>query len=155
MLSRPFVVPLSEGGIGWRQYIRGRRPYPQIRCGISSLGAKIVGRHLAGTLVLNELVGDLLTIPEIAHAGTLDCADVDENVLAAVIRLNESETLGRIEPLDCARAHDEPLCKTWWGRAKKLTHPFSNSSRKVVSERIVMRGAKSFGLKFDDGYMSA
>jgi hypothetical protein len=34
---------------------------------------------------------------------------VDEGVSAAVIRLNEAETLGGIEPFNCASGHNEPF----------------------------------------------
>jgi hypothetical protein len=30
---------------------------------------------------------------------------VDEHVISAVIRLNETETLGRVKPLHCSHAH--------------------------------------------------
>jgi len=76
---------------------------------LGSLSAELIGRHLARALVLNHLVRDLLTFAEIAHSGALDSADVDENVLTAIIRLDEAKTLGRIKPLNCAGRHDEPF----------------------------------------------
>jgi hypothetical protein len=76
-----------------------------------SLSAELIGGHLARALVLDELEGDLLTFPEIAHASALDCGDVDEHVLAAIIRLNEAETLGGIEPFNCADAMTNPFAK--------------------------------------------
>ena len=36
------------------------------------------------------------------QTGALNRADVDEHVLAAAIGLDEAETLGGVEPLDCA-----------------------------------------------------
>ena len=111
MIPDPSSCRVVMGGKGRARWIRDRQNLflcPPTRRQ-ASLGAELIGRHLARALVLHELEGDLLTFPEIAHAGALDGADVDEHVLAAVIGLNETETLGRIEPLDCADAHDESL----------------------------------------------
>src|SRR5690606_7838532 len=35
---------------------------------------------------------------------------MNENVRAALIRLNEAEALGRVEPLNCSRSHGKFLC---------------------------------------------
>src|SRR6185295_4557902 len=45
-------------------------------------------------------------------AGALDGADMDEHVLAAVIRLDEAEALGAVEPLHCSRSHGSYLSQT-------------------------------------------
>jgi len=74
-------------------------------CGLDRL--KAVCRHLARTLVGNELIGDLLAVLEVAHASALNSRDVNENVCSAVIRLNEAEALGCVEPLNGTCAHDE------------------------------------------------
>jgi hypothetical protein len=109
----PTLPQLSCAERVWRRYIRGRLPlisYAGQR--VSSLGAQVVGRHLARALVLDELVRDLLTIAEVAHASALDGADVDEHVLTAIIRLNEAETLGPVEPFHCATGHNQiPSCE--------------------------------------------
>ncbi len=63
---------------------------------LSSL--QIGGRHLARLHVALELEADLLAFDEFAHSGALDRRDVNEGVSAAVVRLNEAEALGRIEP---------------------------------------------------------
>ncbi|CAD5250439.1 hypothetical protein BOS5A_10377 [Bosea sp. EC-HK365B] len=96
----------------WRQYIHGRLPLiSHAGQRVSSLGAQVVGRHLARTLVLDELVRDLLAVTQIAQAGALDGADVDEHVLAAIIRLDEAETLGAVEPFHCTVGHSHiPSC---------------------------------------------
>ena len=39
------------------------------------------------------------------HSGTLNCADVHKDVLAAVIRLNEAKALLAVEPFDSAGSH--------------------------------------------------
>jgi hypothetical protein len=47
-------------------------------------------------------IGDLLTLAKIVEPGALDGADMDENILAAVIRLDEAKALRGVEPLHCS-----------------------------------------------------
>jgi hypothetical protein len=47
--------------------------------------------------VLFDLILDVLPFIERAQSSALDCGDVDEHVPAALLRLNESIALGRIE----------------------------------------------------------
>src|ERR1700761_3205411 len=51
-------------------------------------GAEIARRVLARALVGDDLVGDLLTFSEFAQARALHGADMNENVLAAVVGLD-------------------------------------------------------------------
>ena len=62
-------------------------------------GFEVCGGLLAGAPVGLNVIGDPLTLSEAAHPGTLDGADVYEHILAAVIRLNETEAFLAIEPL--------------------------------------------------------
>src|SRR4029078_4961413 len=48
----------------------------------------------------DQFVADLLGLVEGRQTSTLDGADVNEHVLRAVIRLDEAETLLRIEPFE-------------------------------------------------------
>jgi hypothetical protein len=48
---------------------------------------------------------DFLAFLKVVHSGPFNCRNVDENVLAAAVRLNEPESLGRVEPLNRARSH--------------------------------------------------
>src|SRR5215472_1423499 len=73
-------------------------------CDASERGEPI-GRRLAGTTILRQFVGNLLAFTQGLHASALDRADMHEYVLAALIRLNESVTLLRVEPLDRSSAH--------------------------------------------------
>jgi len=68
-------------------------------------GLKATGGLLAAATVCLHLVGDLLSFDQVAHSGALDSGDVDENVLAAVIRLDEAKALGFVEPLNGADGH--------------------------------------------------
>src|SRR6266478_10115122 len=56
-------------------------------------------------LSLFELVGDLLILVEIAEACAFHRRDVHEHVLGLVVRLDEAETLARVEPFHCAGRH--------------------------------------------------
>src|SRR6185437_7220212 len=64
---------------------------------------EIAGRFLAA--IAHDLVLDLLALVEPRQPGALDRRDVDEDVLAAGIRLNEAVALLRVEPLDRTRSH--------------------------------------------------
>ena len=52
-----------------------------------------------------SIIADLLAFDDFAHSGAFDGRDVDERVSAAIIRLNEAEALGEIEPFNCASGH--------------------------------------------------
>jgi hypothetical protein len=69
------------------------------------IDAKVLGAGLAAHRVLLRFERDLLTFVERAQTRTFDGADVDENVGAAIIGLNEAKTLGRVEPLNCSGSH--------------------------------------------------
>src|SRR5690606_37105102 len=75
----------------------------------ASSGLQLAGGHLARLVVAFQFEGDLLAFDEVAHAGALYGRNVDEYVRAAVVRLNEAEALGGIEPFYCAGGHDEPF----------------------------------------------
>src|SRR5262249_9044493 len=64
---------------------------------------EILRRLLAA--VADQLVLDHLAFVERGQAGALDRGDMDEYVFAAVLRLNESIALGRIEPFHGAGSH--------------------------------------------------
>src|SRR5262244_2831531 len=68
---------------------------------------EIVRRFLAA--ITDNLIFDHLTLVERTQAGTLDGGDMDEHVSAAVLGLNESIALGRVEPFDSASSHHRLL----------------------------------------------
>src|SRR3978361_1035725 len=82
------------------RYIRGS---PWRSAG--SHGAKVFRAGLATHAVDLGFVRKLLAFVERAHAGALDGADMHEHVVAAIVRLNEAEALGRVEPLNCSGRH--------------------------------------------------
>src|SRR5208337_4488630 len=59
---------------------------------------ELIGGGLAGALVLGDLVAHLLAFAQIAQPGALDRADMNENIRAARIGLDEAEALLTIEP---------------------------------------------------------
>src|SRR6202035_505637 len=62
-------------------------------------GAQIVGRRLARATIGYDLVADLLAFAQRSKSGAFEGADVNEHVVATVIRLNEAEALGCVKPL--------------------------------------------------------
>jgi hypothetical protein len=77
---------------------------------VKSCSLELLSGHLAGPAVASDLEAELLAFLQIAHASALDRGDVDKHILAAVVRLNEAETLGGIEPFYDAGGHEEPSC---------------------------------------------
>src|SRR6266571_3052925 len=75
-----------------------------MKAGERSNGFQIDRRGLA-VLPLFELVGDLLILVESAESGALHRRDVHEHVLGLVVRLNEAETLARVEPFHGTGRH--------------------------------------------------
>jgi hypothetical protein len=73
-------------------------------------GLEVCSRLLAA-LHLN-VVADLLAFVEALQPGALDGADMDEDVLPAAIRLNETEALLGVEPFDRACSHSS--CPSEW-----------------------------------------
>ena len=53
----------------------------------------------------DDFVADLLAFDERAHSGALDRADVNEHIVAAVVRLNESKALLAVKPLHSTCRH--------------------------------------------------
>src|SRR4051812_20362139 len=53
----------------------------------------------------HHLIADLLAFIQTTKTSRLYRCDVDEHVLAAVLRHNEAIAFGRVEPLDCTASH--------------------------------------------------
>src|SRR6266508_6190459 len=68
-------------------------------------GAQIFSGRFAGSTVCDNLEGNLLSLIEGAHAGTFDRADMNEDILAAVLRLNEAKAFLAVKPLYSSRIH--------------------------------------------------
>ena len=62
-------------------------------------------RDFAGAAVLLGIEGHLLALHQPAHSGAFERGSVDENVLTAIIRLNEAEAFLVVVELNGARSH--------------------------------------------------
>ena len=85
---------------------------------ILSDGPQIVCRRLACPSISNDLKRDLLSLIEAIHPGTFDGADVHEDILAAIIRLDEAEAFLTIEPLYRSLRHMTVLSMRVWIAAR-------------------------------------
>src|SRR5258708_38521541 len=72
-------------------------------------GLDVADGDLAGAAVRLSVKGDFLTLVEGRDAGPLQSRGVDEHVLAAIVRLDEAETLLTIVELYGARVHGDIL----------------------------------------------
>ena len=68
-------------------------------------GAQILSGRLSSPAVRDDVERHFLTLVEGAHARAFDRADMNEDVFAAVFRLNESEALLVVKPLHNTRVH--------------------------------------------------
>jgi hypothetical protein len=66
---------------------------------------QIVRRGLACPSIGDNVESDLLSLVEDTHASAFDRADVHEDILAAIIRLNEAEAFLVVEPLHGSFCH--------------------------------------------------
>lgn len=72
-------------------------------------GLELAGGHLARLLVALKLETELLSFNDRSHACAFNSRHMDEHVRAAVIRLNEAEAFGGVEPFNCTSVHNEPF----------------------------------------------
>src|SRR5262245_45976224 len=90
----------------------------------------VLGRLL--TTISDDLIFDSLTLIQRTKAGTFDSRDMDEHVSAAVLGLNESIALRRVEPFDSAGSHHGLLDCT-------------NLSGRTTIERSLIRNQRCLG----------
>ena len=69
----------------------------------------VANGDLAGATIFLGVERDLLAFAETAHTCALECCCVDENVLAAVIRLDKAEAFLIVVEFNCADLHDRTL----------------------------------------------
>lgn len=68
-------------------------------------GRELVRGRLAGALVCDQFIAETLAFGQRVHARALGGADVNEHIGPAILRLDEAEALGRIEPLNGPNFH--------------------------------------------------
>jgi hypothetical protein len=85
-------------------------------------GAQILGSRLARAAIGDDIEADVLSLAEVAQTGAFDRADMDENVLATVCRLNEAKALLAVKPLHNSLIHRDVLSLTvyTWALAHDL-----------------------------------
>ena len=88
-----------------------------------------------------------MSLVEIAHAGAFDRADVNKDILAAVIGLNEAEALLAIEPLYRTLRHVTLLLGLLVGPGRAHAQPrYARIWRRSSVRRVARGEADSFGL---------
>src|SRR6476469_2066128 len=106
---------LLRAGAAWTQKgppanerPQGRRQAPyRPRPGAGLRGLDGVDRDLAAAPIFGDVERDLLAFGEAAQSGALERGGVDEHVLAAIVRLDESEALHLVVELNGTRHHGE------------------------------------------------
>ena len=138
--------PIPSPGLAWAAAIepgdgwRWGPPWQDLgSSGGRSDGAQIVRRGLARLSISNNVESDLLSLVEPTHSSTFDGADVHEDILAAVIRLDEAEAFLDIEPLHGSLRHLVLLSVTCVVRPRASAAGSFEFWRKVVSPT---RGAR-------------
>jgi small subunit ribosomal protein S21 len=107
---------------------------------------QIVRRGLACPSIGDNVESDLLSLVEDTHASAFDRADVHEDILAAIIRLNEAEAFLVVEPLHGPFCHIALLFRYVCNVAARQRSRFVRDLEKSRQSRRGMRGeAKSFG----------
>jgi len=101
MVSQPMVIDAGTLPMFTVQPFLGKKGW---RRWLSHQGQIFRGR-LATPTVGHELEADLLAFPKIADAGALNRTDVDEGIIATIIRRDEAEALFRVKPLYGSRSH--------------------------------------------------
>jgi hypothetical protein len=124
------------------------RPHGYRRRG--SGGAQIVCRGFAGPAIGYNLERNPLSLVEAVHASTFDGADVHEDILAAIIRLDKTEAFLSVEPLHCTLRHMTLLSGVCLGRPRSRAARFIFEIwRKVVSPTRIARQGQVVRPKLD------
>src|ERR1700730_9076802 len=93
-------IPLHE--IAWQNPRLAKR-YDRRRCQLD--GAQILSGRLASPAVCDDVERDLLPLNEAAHAGAFDRTDMNEDVFATALQLNEAEAFLAVKPLYSSLVH--------------------------------------------------
>ena len=102
------VLPESANASGAKHRGGPNEGRPAITYKRLLFGLEIGGRRLAFAAAL-KLEAQTLSFAQVADARTFDSGNVDEHVLAAVIGLNKTVTLGGVEPFNSTAGHKVPL----------------------------------------------
>jgi hypothetical protein len=94
---------------------------------------EISGRGPSGAPIRLEIERHFLSFSKAPQARALKGVGVNENVLSAIIRLDESVTLLAVVPLHCARLH--------------AGYPFASSIEAEVEAQLHLPPVSMFGRK--------
>src|ERR1700682_4093380 len=83
--------------------------------------------------VLHLLIAHLGTLIEVAQAGLFHGRDVYKHVFAAVIGLNKSKSLSRVEPLHNTSRHCPHSLLNQWQQLRSSRHFPARKTRRVAS----------------------
>jgi hypothetical protein len=108
------------------------------------------GSGFAGTAIPLDFEVDLLAFDEAVQASTLDGGNVDEDVLTAIIGLDEAEALGGVEPLDRSSCH---LCipSVWYVALWREPPAEGIEILEIERQQRVERGPGSIGRNINEG----
>jgi hypothetical protein len=95
----------SPAGLGIQKPIRGSQYIRGNPKSTILAHAKVLGAGLAAHRIGLRFERELLALIERAQTSAFDGTDVNENVISAVVGLNEAEAFGRVEPLNCSGSH--------------------------------------------------
>src|SRR5262249_39996032 len=116
-----------------------------------SRGPDGADRDLAGAAVFLGVEGDLLTLGQARHAGALERGGVDEHVLAAAIRLDETEAFLAVVELHGAVHHCDDPVSLWLARehgARALRGPSPDPS--MFGEILNVCPARGEAIRLDN-----
>jgi hypothetical protein len=100
----------STSVVDLKRHGEGRKVQKLKPCGKGSAEHfELFGRKLSTSLVGDQFEGDLVAFAQLAQARALDGADMDESVLAAVIRHDKAETFFGVKPLYGSLGHGNPF----------------------------------------------
>src|SRR6185312_12708806 len=103
-----FPVSPATAGLGLGKEVRQGLCAPaELVCRKTLDGLKIDGLGPAGIRL--DVERHLLAFRQRTHAGRFDGGGVDEHVLAAIVRRDETEALGGIKEFYCSDSHDSSL----------------------------------------------
>src|SRR5580698_4470751 len=69
-------------------------------------GLQIIRRGLASLSVCDQVKSNFLSLVEAVESGALNGADVNEHILAAIVRLDEAKAFLAVEPLYGSLRHE-------------------------------------------------
>ena len=101
---------------------------------------QIFGRE-AAIAPLDQFVLDLLTFLQGFLAGALDGGDVDEDVLAAIRRRDETITLSGVEPLHDSASHS--ALNASYRSKRRMPQPDDDTRKKTLSPNFAAAYRKS------------